>query len=394
MRDILSHGEALPTRLRENAIFQENPNVSVIGSEKPPVQMKRDGLPAILWRQRLLVGACAAASLVLAVIYLIFATPIYTSTARMSVRLATSRLTGEAQAISDSTAGNYLYTERELILSPSVLALAAQMPDIQPIVDGEDDPILYLQENLDVEVGKRDTILSVSFSSPHPKSAAKVANGIVAAYMKYQTKPKASDTAELTRLADERQKLETQISQKTTEITDLEKKYGILSNVTDRDSPTERRIAQISQELSAAHLDTLKAQAELKEVQKAVEKLRSNGANVDAMGADSMVLGPDQEALIRTELLQLQARYQDMRPHYLPEHPYMQNIRRRIDQLQVIYAGAVERRFLVNQQREKDLQASIDDQQKQAVDLSAKAAQYARLQGEIQSARKVEDQRS
>src|SRR5205807_2126543 len=178
------------------AIFQENPNLPVIGPEKPPVSAKRDGLLLIVWRQRLLVAGCAAACLVLAVIYLLFATPIYTSTARMSVRLATSRLTGEAQAISDSTAGNYLYTERELILSPSVLALAAQMPDVQPILDGEDDPILYLQDNLDVQVGKRDTILSVSFSSPNRVSAAKVANAVVAAYTKYQTKPKASDTAE------------------------------------------------------------------------------------------------------------------------------------------------------------------------------------------------------
>lgn len=335
---------------------------------------------------------CAVVSLVLAGLYLFYSTPIYTSTARMSVRLATSRLTGEAQAISDSTAGNYLYTERELILSPSVLALAAQMPDVQPSLDGEDDPILFLQENLDVEVGKRDTILSVSFSSPNRLSSAKVANGVVKAYMAYQTKPKPSDTAELTRLTDERQKLETTIGQKNAQVLDLEKKYGVLSNISDRDNPLERRMTQLSQELNAAHLDMLKAQAELKEVQKAVEKARAAGVNVDALGGESLALGPDQETLIRTELLQLQARYQDMRPHYLPEHPYMQNVRRRIDQLQIIYASAVERRFLITRQREQDLQATLDEQQKQAVDMSAKAAQYNRLQTEIQNARKVEEQ--
>lgn len=309
----------------------------------------------------------------------------------MSVRLATSRLTGEAQAITDSTAGNYLYTERELILSPSVLALAAQMPEVQPIVDRQDDPIQYLQDNLDVSVGKRDTILSVSFSSPNPKWAADVANGVVDAYRKYQTKPKPADTAELNRLADERNKIDQKITKATAQMTELEKKYGVLSNA-DRDGPVQRRIELLAQELNAAHLDTLKAKAELTEAKKAVEKLRAEGVNVDGPDTDSMVLGPDQEALIRTELLQLQARYQAMRPHYLPQHPYMQSIRQRIDQLEVIYAGAVERRFLITQQREKDLQASIDQEQNQAVDVSAKAAQYARLQGEIQNDRKVEDQ--
>ena len=309
----------------------------------------------------------------------------------MSVRLATLRLTGEAQAITDSTAGNYLYTERELILSPSVLALAAQMPEVQPIVDRQDDPILFLQKNLDVSVGKRDTILSVSFSSPNSQWAADVANGVVAAYQKYQTKPKPADTAELNRLTDERTKIDQKITQITAQMTDLEKKYGVLSNA-DRDGPVQRRIDLLAQELNAAHLDTLKAKAELTEAKKAVDKLRLQGVNVDGPGADSLVLGPDQETLIRTELLQLQARYQDMRPHYLPEHPYMQSILRRIDQLEVIYAGAVERRFLITQEREKDLQASIDEQQKQAVDVSARQRSTRRLQSEVQNDRKVEDQ--
>ena len=346
----------------------------------------------ILWRQRWLVLGCAGACLLVAVVYLIFATPLYTSTARMSVTLAASRLTGETQMITDYTAGSYLYTEQNKILSPSVLALAAQMPDVKPYAENEPDPILFLQDGLSVDVGKRDTVVAVNFSSTNRMEAAKIANGIVKAYVAYQTKPKASDTAELTRLADERKRVEDQIAQKNRQMQDLEQKYGVLATANDRDSLAERRLAALSQELHAAHLDSLRAEAEYKQAQRIVEKLKKAGVNDDEVDTDSLALGADQEGLVRTDLLSLEARLRDVRSHYLPDHPYVKSIERRRDQLQMIYARAIERRYLVTKQRESDLQAGLGEQQKQAVEVSAKAAQYLRLQADIANAQKVEDQ--
>ena len=375
--------------LREAAILRENPNLfgSGGGSEEPAPAPRRgpEGLLPILWRQRALVGGCAAACLFLACVYLLFATPIYTSTAQMSVRLAPSRLTGEAQAVSDFTAGNYLYTEGEIVKSPTVLALAAQMPQVKPLLAAQPDPILYLHDWMNVDVGKRDTIIRVSFSSPNREAAATVANAIVSAYMAYQTKPKQSDTATLQRLDDESQRLEREIAGKSEQMRTLEQQYGVLTTTADRDSLADRRLAEMSRDLHAAHLETLKAQAENTEAKAAVDRMRRAGIDTDSADADMLALGPDQEALIRTEILQLAARLQDLRQHYLPDHPYVQNVQRRINQLEVIYARAVERRFLVTRQREQDLQAAFDDQQRHAIDLSAKSAEYLRLQASVQN---------
>jgi len=322
-------------------------------------------------------------------VYLLFATPIYTSTARMSVKVAPSRLTGQSQAITDYTEGNYLYTEEQLIKSPSVLALAAQNPDLKELLGHQSDPIGFLQNWMSVDVGKRDTVISVNFSSPNPDFAAKGANAIVKAYQEYQTKPKQSDSAQLDRLTDDDKKLDADIASKNEQMRAMEQKYGILAGANDRDGLVERQLASASQELHNAHLDTLKAEAENNEAKAAVTRLKIKGFDVNAVDSDMLALGPDQEALVRTEMLQLEARIQDLRQHYLPDHPYIQTQERRMAQLEVIYAHAVERRYMVTKQREQDLQASFDQQQKHAIEVSAKAADYMRLQTDVNTDRSM-----
>lgn len=361
----------------------------VAAAENPRPRGGHDALLPVLWRQRQIVGGSALACLVLAIIYLFCATSIYTSTARMSVRLAVSRLgAGEAMAITDSSAGNYLYTEQEKILSPAVLDLAAQMPEVKPYLQREPNKLDFLENGLTVDVGKRDSVISINFSSPDRVAAARIANAIVKAYMAYQITPKAADTAELDRLAEERKKLDEEIAAKTAQMLALEKKYGVLAAANDRDSLAERRLGALSQDLHAAHLETLKAESEYNDAQALVEQIRRSGFDTDAVTADGLGIGADQEALIRTELLQIQARLQDVRAQYGPDHPYIQGLKRRLREVQIIYARAIERRYRVTKQREQDLRAELQQQQEQAVEISARAAQYVRLQADIENDRK------
>ncbi|HEY2588536.1 MAG TPA: polysaccharide biosynthesis tyrosine autokinase [Tepidisphaeraceae bacterium] len=350
----------------------------------------QEGLLLVLWRQRYVIGGCTLACLLLATIFLAFATRMYTSTARMKITPAGSHMTGQTQTITDSTAGNYLYTEQQLIQSPAVLSLALQMPDVKPLVAGQPHPILFLQKYLDVEVGKRDTILSVSFSSPDSQAAATIANGIVKAYTAYQIKPKPADTAELDRLADERGKLETSIGEKSRQMLALEQRYGVLTQAGTQGSLAERQLTLLSQELATAHLDTLKAQAEHQEASTAARAMGVSAADVDP--ADTLPLSGEQQTQIRSEILLYQARLDDLRTHYMSDHPSVKAVERKIAQLRGVYARAVEQQYRICQLREHDLQINLDAQQKQAIEVSAAAAQYMRLQADVDAARKIEEQ--
>lgn len=378
---------------RETFILQGNTNFDL--NDSPPLIEDAQPAPApdsllrVLWRQWPIILATGLIGVLLAGVFLVFATRIYTSTARMSVTLSQSHLSGQTQAITDATAGNYLYTERELILSPAVLSLAAQMPEVRPWLANQPAPILFLQKELDVEVGKRDTIISVGFSSPNPYAAAAIANGIVKAYTVYQTKPKPADLAELERLSDERGKLELQINQKSAAMLALEQRYGVLTGVATLGSLAERQLTALSTELNAAHLDTLKARAEYAE---ASEALKANGAAPEGEPTDSLPLSPEQAVQIRGQILLDEDRLKNLRSHYLPEHPAVKAVTADIARLGRIYTQAVERQYRIAEQREHDLQINFNAQQQQAIEVSAAAAQYLRLQSDVDNARKTEEQ--
>jgi capsular exopolysaccharide synthesis family protein len=346
----------------------------------------------VMWRERFLIAAVTAVCVLIAGMFLLVVTPIYTSTARMSVTQDTSPLARTQQAsFSDATAGNYLYTEQKLMESPAVLSLALQMPEMKGFLKGLPTPIHALQTGMTVEVGKRDTVISVSFSSADRVAAATIANAIVKAYMQYQTKPKAAATAELDRLIDERRKVADKIDDETASMLKLERLYGVLAaNNAQLGSLAERQLTELSQELHTAHLDLLKAQAEYDEAQESVKGTPAKDAELDP--ADSVPLGPDQKTVIQTQLMQLDAILQDLRRRYLPDHPQVQAAQHRIAQVRLMYAKAVERQYRIAQKRELDLQSEFDAQQKRAIDVSAALGQYLRLQADLENDRKTESQ--
>jgi capsular exopolysaccharide synthesis family protein len=345
----------------------------------------------VMWRERFVIAAVTAICLFIAGMFLLIATPIYTSTARMSVTQGSAMVTGNDHgSATDATAGNYLYTEKTLIESPAVLALAAQMPEVKPELKGLASPIRALQTGMDVEVGKRDTVISVSFSSKNRVVAANIANAIVKAYQEYQTKPKPAATAELDRAADERRKSEERIKDETTKMINLEKLYGVLTPTNGQGSLAERQLADLSQELHAAHLDTLKAEAEYTEAAASIKNIPPQDADPDA--TDSVPLGPDQKTVIQTQLMQLDAILQDLRRRYLPDHPQVQAAQHRIYQVRVMYAHAVQRQYSIAQKREQDLQTEFNAQQKRVIEVSAAMAQFAQLQADLATDRKTQEQ--
>jgi capsular exopolysaccharide synthesis family protein len=335
-----------------------------------------------MWRERWLILSCVVACLAMGVVFLTLATPIYTSTAKMSVTYTDSPITRTGQQSATDQSGSYLYTERELISSPAVLSLAAQMPEIKSALRLQSQPIRFLQQNLSVDIGKHDTIISVSFSSSDKQFAANVANAVVKAYINYQTKPKPQALAELERIAEEQSKLEDQIKVKEATQAELVKQYGPLNN-TQNGTEAEHQLGGLLTELHAAHLETLKDKSELEEAQTAARAIRD--AEPDA---GDLPLGQDQKNQLTNSLLALQAQMQDLLRRYGEQHPQVLAVRHRMNQLRVLYARAVERQFRVTLQRENDLKDEYEDLKKQSTAASAAMAEYQRLQVDIDNAKR------
>src|ERR1700722_9490951 len=101
--------------------MQNQITADITGGSAPtphPAARIPDSLGRILLRRKLIGIAVPAIPVAAAVAYILTATKRYTSPARLSVKLADARLTGEAQF--DADAANFLSTPQELITCGSV----------------------------------------------------------------------------------------------------------------------------------------------------------------------------------------------------------------------------------------------------------------------------------
>ncbi len=131
-----------------------------------------------------------------AYLYLRNVTPLYRSYSKIYLEPTGPRILNES--ISAVQRSSYLYTQCELMRSAPILNLAAEMPGIPELRTFEKDkPVSYLRDNLQVDVGRKDDILTVVVESPYAEDAAKIVNAVVDAYQKYQSMEKKTASSDL-----------------------------------------------------------------------------------------------------------------------------------------------------------------------------------------------------
>ena len=349
-------------------------------------------LQRVLWRRRWLATFPLIAAVALAIFYIAFAQRIYTSVARFEVKPAGSRM--ESDTPEYSQLSNFLYTQREKLLSRDVLAGVLGMPieggggktvkDLETF-KGVSNALEYLRDGLDVEVGKRDDTLTVSFEGPDQSEVPKILDSVIFNYINYQTNPnRASNMKEvLNGYHSQRDSVAKELAQTTEQMAAMERQYGILSGK-DQDNIVFRQLATLSQELAAQRSETLKAKQDADEAAKSVH----HDALVAAQPGGVLTSAEDEQSL-RSQLLQLQQQLQYYQGRYLPDHPAIQQLRQRLASTSQAYADAVERRYLRAKALEDDLKKQLEDQNKQAIAVSAKMAEYSRLSAEGERLRRL-----
>ena len=213
-----------------------------------------------------------------------------------------------------------------------------------------------------------------------------MANAVVEAYRQYQAQPRQSNTAEILALYQGQiSRVRNDLNDTTAKMQAMEQHYGALAATGDAGKIMLSRLASLSQELTAVQFDALKAKSELDDAQKL---LPPGGNGAASPPNEPMIVSADQEETLRAEMIQLESRLQELRQHYLPDHPAVVAVQQRIAKVNRSYAVAVQRRWSLIQKRQQDLQKTYDEEQKLAIDASARAADYARLTADADHFRK------
>jgi capsular exopolysaccharide synthesis family protein len=353
-----------------------------------------DSIAHILWRQRRLVAVTTVACFCAAAAYLLIATPLYTTTARLLLQRNAPKFIhdGEGQApVPDND--DYLFTQQQVITSTPVLASALAAPGVRDIAPlrHHTNALAILRKQVDVEVGKKDELVSVSFDSANPADGTLLVNAIVDAYTRFNAGLRRNNNSDiLAVLRDEKAQRDSELDAKSKDLLAFAQSHA-LNETDDKSNVTQQRLEGLTEALSLARLETVNAQSANDEVtlalasdpareKKVADFLRSSGSILPSSSDDSV---------IRQQMLALKAQQVDLQQRFMPNHPYLIAIQKRIDELDTAFAAGIIHRLQVAKQREADLQRSFDQQQAIAFDQAQQKAEYDRRSAEVATLQKL-----
>ncbi len=355
-----------------------------------------DSILEIVWRQRAVVGITVGIALVLAVVYLLLATRYYTGSAKLYVQqVGPQILPGQdARLLHDPEA--FLYTQREVVQSTPVIAMALQTPGIRDLktFSGEDNTFTFFKKSLTIDVGKKDELLSIEFDTPYKDEASTIVDALVKSYREYQSKQRNSTATEtLEWLTTERQHKQAELAKKQEELQTFRATHGMVSATDDKTNVIRQQLERLSSELTTAQVETINAKSAVDDVKRTILNTPQRRAKFEDFRASAGYVGSAiDDAQLRALMLQQESNLQVLQQRYLPGHPSIQNLQAYIERLNLQYASAVYRRWETALQKEKDLQASFDQQQKTAIAQSAQVVEETRLVGEVATLQKDSDE--
>ncbi len=360
-------------------------------------QMQGEGLLQIALRHRWTILLTTVLFLVAAFVYILKATPIYTSTSRIYVEQNIPRIIGDFEGIM-TRSKNYLYTQAEMLKSTPIAGEVADDPQISRFrtFNGVDNVTAYLKSNLVISVGKKDDIISVAFDSPYPQEAAGVVNTVVDSYIKYHSLRKQTAVSKvLDILQKEKVKRDKELSDKYEEMVQFTRENGVVSFDNQGGNVVFQKLIKLSEALTEAQLMTIKAQADYK----AVKAIADEPAQVKQFAAALPTVGVrifinDTETQLQSELRNAKIELKNTRYHVTEDHPAVKALHTKIDYIKSdlkaemkkfadTYIEVMRQRWRTAKQKEQTLLTSFQIQRRQAQDSGVKAAEYSMLQSEL-----------
>ena len=372
-------------------------------SEPSPVEVEvpRHSLLEVIWQRRWTMFATLILVLAAGFAYLIQATPIYTATSRLYVEQKGPKIISDVQGVMTESK-NYLYTQSELLRATPILAGVLEESGIgrMKTLAGVDNRLVFLKKALDVGVGRKDDIISVSLDSPYPQEAAQIVNEIVDEYITYHSTKKRSTALEVLKiLQKEKGKRDKELDEKLQAILRFKQANGALSFDSEWGNIVINRLASLSQALTNAQLASAEAKAEYETVaasQNDPEKLRQL---IEAQQTNYYGSLRDTE---KSELRQLYARLAERRQDLTPDAPAMKTVAARVAELTrqlaeedaelgSAYLAVMQQRWVTAKNKEAELQAYLQEQQTLAEKLNVKAAEFAILETELKRSERLND---
>jgi polysaccharide biosynthesis transport protein len=214
----------------------------------------------IAWRHRWIVTGSTLAFATATLVYVLLATPLYTAQSRLFVEQIAPRILDNTATTDPGRSENFLYTQAELIKSTPVMekAVEAICRNSPQAFDDCLSPLLFLKKSLEVSVGRKDNLISVSLALADRQRAVLIVKSVVDAYVSKYAEQKRSTSLEVVKiLSKEKVKRDTEREGLRRQVDAFHKENPILSLSDERGNLRTSRCTQLASDLTKAELELL-----------------------------------------------------------------------------------------------------------------------------------------
>ncbi len=372
---------------------------------------QQDGLnlnhiAAVLWRRRFVFAGTIVIALVSGIVYLVNVTPLYNSSSKIYVQQNTPRIVSDGMNFQMNDL-NYLTTQCDLIRSTAILSTALESEEIRRMksLEGKENRVAFLKKNLTASVGKTSDVITVSCQLSSPEDAALGANAIVDSYIAYQSKRQRNTAGEVLKiLQKEKDKYEAELHNTQKMMVEFKKQNGTISFETDRGNIVNLHLAQISEALTRAQLETLNAKV-LMDAADAFgsdpQKFKQLLASERITTRDTMDLGIDSGDLW-SDYRKMRRAYDQAKDQYGPEHPANRRLKIELDRMRTElgqldaetlekYRAVIHQQFAKAKSKEDEIRKQHDLARNAALELNVKAAEFGQLESDAKRAERTLD---
>ncbi|MFC1739097.1 GumC family protein [Planctomycetota bacterium] len=397
MRTLQNNNDGHDRRVvQEDYDLIETPAATAI-IQKNPVKM--------MWQHRWIILLVTIATLAVAFLYIMKATPIFTSTSRIYVEQRGPKIVANYEGVLTQSK-NYIYTQAELLKSTPILQSTLEKPGIKgmKVFEKVDNHIIYLKKKgLDVEVGKKDDIISISSDSPEPAEAAKLVNAVIDSYITHQSAQKRDTSSEILKiLQNEKLKRDAELAEKLQAMMDFKKENVALAFENRSGNIILDRLAQLSNAMTLAQLQTIEYKSLYEVTKSMVDDPVMIMQLAEAERANQVYVAADEKNQLSVELNQLQQQMTDLTGQVPDDHPAAkvlrekaEQIKGKINEIDIKFAKAqlaiVEKKYTASKEGEEQVRLYFEDQRQQALDLNNQLAQYTVLQSDWEQTKKLCD---
>jgi capsular exopolysaccharide synthesis family protein len=345
-----------------------------------------EGLGQILIRQWHTIALTAIAAVMLSVLYILVAKPIYTSTANLRVAPVEMGNVSSATSSNNNLTQDYndfLETECAVIRSNQVVALAMDSIRDTKTLKGIPHPLDYVRNKLVAEPSKLGRTIDVSFESHSQDDSDLIVDSVIKAYKDYESqawKDKTQDYIKV--LGDSNRQAEEELSRVRDRLRTLAMENGFRPGTDPQNTPQHSAVLSLRDAKDKAQLETLTAHNAYQQAAKAII------GNVDLLRrVDEAEMHPNfstdpQEDLkkYQGELAIEQAKLTDDLRSFGPSHPVIIADQARVSDM-IVRTVVAAKEWEDNAQTQQDsIEKSLDLAVKAEADTADAIREYSRLQ--------------